>query len=834
MKKKLQTVSRKNSSRARTKVSSQKKTHEALSRFKKQPRWTAYKQIPRGEGYQKVPFIAEKTHARVNAPDNWLSYKAALKLSRSKGFAGIGILLGKYSDRFSLCGVDLDSCFDATTQTLAPWAAEICKKLKAYVEVSPSGTGVKIFFIASRTAIKALRDQGLLPTSENRIEFKSQTSAPHAPGIECDFAARYYTVTGKKLVGADDTVRQVKLSTLKWLLGTAGPEYLRSNGQPQAARVPEVIAAILARANATKRLRQLVAGNFTSLKRDRTRSARDIAFVGELKRMGVTEHEVRAAVLAFPHGAAAEKQAQGDDRYFDRMWERAYTRADVPPALPLPVIRIEAGNLIAAVDHAEAALLRAGALVFRRGELIVQPVLADVQAAGGVSVTTQRLRPLTAAALTEELSRVAVFEKPAKENEWRRIDCPQSLALALLARPNSRLRPILNIISAPTMRRDASILSAPGYDASTMLFLEPRGVVFPEIPEFPTRDDAKAALAVLEEVISTFPFVSPEDRSTAVSAIVSALLRPTLRKVPLHAFTAPSAGTGKSLLADVVSIIATGAPCPVQAQGATKEEADKRIGTALMSGDAIVCIDNCSMPLGGDKLCQGLTQDVVTTRLLGHAKNIDSPAGCFFMATGNNLRILADLTRRTLLCALDANHENPELRKFDRDASEYAKTKRGECVVAALTITRAYKLAGSPKFEGKKHALGSFNQWSSTVRDALMWAGAADPCATQARARDSDPEREQRAGLLRSWKAAVSTKAVTLKELTEFALSDQKTADELKQALMAIAGEAQSINTRRLAIYVAKIQGQIERGYRIVKAPGRSGVTRWRLEKVED
>jgi hypothetical protein len=52
-------------------------------------------------------------------------------------------------------------------------------------------------------------------------------------------------------------------------------------------------------------------------------------------------------------------------------------------------------------------------------------------------------------------------------------------------------------------------------------------------------------------------------------------------------------------------------------------------------------------------------------RVLGVSKNIETPVNAAIYATGNNLTIVGDLSRRTLICGLDAHCEQPELRMFD-------------------------------------------------------------------------------------------------------------------------------------------------------------------------
>ena len=43
---------------------------------------------------------------------------------------------------------------------------------------------------------------------------------------------------------------------------------------------------------------------------------------------------------------------------------------------------------------------------------------------------------------------------------------------------------------------------------------------------------------------------------------------------------------------------------------------EKRLGAALIAGDRIISIDNCERPLGGELLCQALTQRILKPRVL--------------------------------------------------------------------------------------------------------------------------------------------------------------------------------------------------------------------------
>jgi hypothetical protein len=87
---------------------------------------------------------------------------------------------------------------------------------------------------------------------------------------------------------------------------------------------------------------------------------------------------------------------------------------------------------------------------------------------------------------------------------------------------------------------------------------KPNGASFPHVPQQPSKDDAAAALTVLKDLIVSFPFVTSADRSVALSAMLTPLDRHAMETAPLHTFSSPAAGTGKSLLVDIAATLATG------------------------------------------------------------------------------------------------------------------------------------------------------------------------------------------------------------------------------------------------------------------------------------
>jgi putative DNA primase/helicase len=101
---------------------------------------------------------------------------------------------------------------------------------------------------------------------------------------------------------------------------------------------------------------------------------------------------------------------------------------------------------------------------------------------------------------------------------------------------------------------------------------------------------------------------------------------------------------------------------------------------------------------------------------------------------------------------LESPLTNPEDRdNFTRpNILDHVKERRGELVMGGLAILAAYIRAGKPDMN--LPAAGSFGGWSSLVRSAIVWAGQADPWATNHAARDdSDTEVEILSALFSAW-----------------------------------------------------------------------------------
>lgn len=151
------------------------------------PRWVMWKLVQRSKPngdkvWAKMPMTIEGKAASSTNAATWTSYDDVCDaLIMGEGFDGIGLVLGA-----DVQGIDLDDCRSADG-SLTDLATEVLERVDGYAEVSPSGTGIKIF---ARTNLDGSRTKKEV-------------------GVELYREGRYFTVTGHQLNGhgklADDT-----------------------------------------------------------------------------------------------------------------------------------------------------------------------------------------------------------------------------------------------------------------------------------------------------------------------------------------------------------------------------------------------------------------------------------------------------------------------------------------------------------------------------------------------------------------------------------------------------------------------------------------------------
>jgi putative DNA primase/helicase len=149
--------------------------------LKMTPRWVLWDYVEvvdkDDKKWKKLPVQADGRAAKSNDPQTWTDFLSVQNAYLSGRFDGVGFV---FDGTDNLVGVDLDDCIDPETGDFTnPVSEQIANRVAGYMEISPSGTGVKIFTKA---------DLGY-------------AHVDHDKGIEIYPRGRYFTVTGRKVRG---------------------------------------------------------------------------------------------------------------------------------------------------------------------------------------------------------------------------------------------------------------------------------------------------------------------------------------------------------------------------------------------------------------------------------------------------------------------------------------------------------------------------------------------------------------------------------------------------------------------------------------------------------
>ena len=389
----------------------------------------------------------------------------------------------------------------------------------------------------------------------------------------------------------------------------------------------------------------------------------------------------------------------------------------------LPEIVVNERHLREIAADAEAALLAANMppTLFQRGGELVR--LASDE--GGA-----RLKALDAVALKGKLARVADFvaliERTEKGEDGKRevvtdskpARPPADLAPDLLARTEHLgLPPLRTLAQSPVYAPVGELVSAEGYHEGSGIYLALRGLTVPPLPSVPD------ALALLRELLTDFPF-SPHESGFAHT--LAALLLPFVRPMidgptPLHLIEAPTRGSGKGLLSDVIAYVTVGGAAGVMVQPKDGDEFEKRVTSILLEGTRLILLDNVHT-LKGEALAAALTSAVWRGRRLGKSEMLTLPNEALWLSTGNNVTLDDDMPRRIIPIRLDPGVERPEERSGFKhpDLLAWIKANRPALVAACLSLVEAWKAAGRPRGTAR---LGSFESWAATIGGILEVAG---------------------------------------------------------------------------------------------------------------
>jgi hypothetical protein len=421
-------------------------------------------------------------------------------------------------------------------------------------------------------------------------------------------------------------------------------------------------------------------------------------------------------------------------------------------------------------------------------------------------------------------------------------DPPPALCQTIIDLRDVRVLKKLNgLITTPTLRPDGTLLQRIGYDKETGLYYSgPRYLA--RIPLSPSREEAQQALEALWKPFTDFPFCSNLDRAVHLSAVLTSAVRAVLPAAPGFAYDAPIQGSGKTLLARCVGVLAQGEEPSVWPHTANTndEETRKRIFTVLCSGKRVLIWDNVVSTFDSAALAACMTSPTYTDRILGKSDSTTVPNRMLLVLTGNNIQLQGEMPRRVLVSRIDPQTEKPFAREFALDPYAHCRAHRQSMVEAALTLIRAFLTCGCKRpISGK---LASFEEWDSWVRRAVIFADELRPGmfgdvmdvikANQA----VDPELETLVGLLSAWHSAFGSRPVHAADVIQeafgaFGLPGGKHR-ELQEALHGLpVRDPRSINAKSLGRYLGNRKDRRVGGFWLRGGPKVDDKQTWCVER---
>jgi 5S rRNA maturation endonuclease (ribonuclease M5) len=372
------------------------------------------------------------------------------------------------------------------------------------------------------------------------------------------------------------------------------------------------------------------------------------------------------------------------------------------------------------------------------------------------------------------LTRTATWTRDTKEGP-RDAKPPKEVAADLLAFPQRELPVLAAVVSTPVFAANGQLIVEPGYHRRARLWYhQVAGFRLPPVAANPSRSDREEALGLLlKDLLVDFPFTAQSDRAHALAT----LLLPFARRLidgctPIALIEAPIPGSGKTLLSDLVSILALGRPCEPTTVTRNEDEIRKKVTALLARGMPIILLDNVKDALESGQLAAALTAEIWADRILGQTRIIMVPNRATWLVTANNPRLSMEIARRCVRIRIDPGNDRPwERTKFEHDPlREWARQNRPRLIHALLTLIQAWLAAGRP-VGGR--SLGSFESWATVIGGILKHAGVEGFLEdTTEFYQTADPEGQQWAAFVEVWHGEHGDRWVTTAELLE--LADQR------------------------------------------------------------
>jgi len=174
-----------------------------MDKFKNQKRWVNWRYETVDGNLTKVPYQVNGRKAKSNDPKTWSTFKEVSE----KNSKNVGIM---FDEDKTLLGIDLDHCLKngKIEHPEKETIAEFILESQTYTEISPSQTGLHLYFEITEP-FDPVPNKYTLPNGQNKEKYEFYTSA------------RYFTVT-EQLYNKITEIRKVTTEEMNRILSILG------------------------------------------------------------------------------------------------------------------------------------------------------------------------------------------------------------------------------------------------------------------------------------------------------------------------------------------------------------------------------------------------------------------------------------------------------------------------------------------------------------------------------------------------------------------------------------------------------------------------------------
>lgn len=444
-------------------------------------------------------------------------------------------------------------------------------------------------------------------------------------------------------------------------------------------------------------------------------------------------HTFRAACICYEYGLNNEEATTVMQAYNDQMCDPKWSAEEIKHKLADGYKRVqEQGHIgIKALDSESDPHARKP-IVLSEGNIsdTAKAILKKLENVGIywrnekiVQWVEPEFREIDKGRLIALVNQYISLKSKAKD-ELKQIDCHDPLGRECISIADQVLPEIEEVLKAPMLRSDGSVLDQFGYNKESRTFLVwRRPDNYQTIPERPTEAQANEAIETLSSIVKEFEFASDADRVGWIALILSHVLR-RLHPGPwvLFAIIADRPGSGKTLLVKLSTEIGgIGKKGAISDHAADSAELSKRIETAANCGEHFLYLDNIAAGtfVSNSHLASMCTDEKIAFRKLGYNIMKSFPNIMYACLTGNNLRFYKELSRRLITIELKnqekTNFKYPDIEDFVRE--HRAEFYRHALILGAWCLQNPTDVQSE---EFQKTSIPSFPMFSKLIVGPLL------------------------------------------------------------------------------------------------------------------